>query len=110
MSFGKMNSRIDIVSQGTTTDAEGFGLKQEQVLISCRAYKEERHGNEAWKNRAVFSQATALFRFRVIPSLKVTTDMYIDCDTQRYNIISVEDIRSRGMYIEVLCEKVTLNG
>ncbi|MDR2657485.1 MAG: head-tail adaptor protein, partial [Oscillospiraceae bacterium] len=71
MSFGKMRSFINIVSQTTVKDAEGFAQTQDTVLASARAYKEERHGTETWKNRATFSEATCLFRFRVIPSLTV---------------------------------------
>jgi hypothetical protein len=36
--------------------------------------------------------------------------MIIVCDTGRYNIVSVEDVKNRGMYIEVLCERMDTNG
>jgi hypothetical protein len=29
------------------------------------------------------------------------------CKGEKYNILSVEDIREKGMYVEVLAEKVT---
>lgn len=106
MSFGKMNTFIDIVSISTIKDNEGFVNKKDHIISSVRAYKEERHGNEKWANRAVFSEATALFCFRKIPNITVTTKMVIiDCEG-RYEIISVEDIKGRGMYIEVLAKKV----
>ena len=46
----------------------------------------------------------------MIPRLTVTTDMVILCDNERYNIVSVEDIRLRGMYIEVLASKIMPSG
>ena len=110
MSFGKMNTLIEILIPSQSKDSEGFILRGEELVLSCRAYKEERHGNEGWKNRATFSTATALFRFRKTPNIDVTTEMVIDCSNERFNIISVEDVRNRGMYIEVLCEKVMANG
>lgn len=106
MSFGKMNTFIDIISTVPVKDAEGFAKKSDNILASLRAYKEDRHGSERWTNMASFSTATSLFRFRKISGLKVTTEMVIVCEDGRYQILSVEDVRGRGMYIEVLAEKL----
>ncbi len=57
-----------------------------------------------------FSQASALFRFRRIPNLEITTDLVLVCSDGRYNIVSVEDVKGRGMYIEALAEKVKSSG
>ena len=110
MSFGKLTEFIDIVSTAPVKDAEGFVTRGDNILASVRAYKESRHGNEKWANRAAFSTATALFRFRKIPNLTITTDLVIVCSDGRYNIVSVEDVRQRGAYIEVLAERVEQSG
>ena len=104
MSFGKMNSFIDIIQTEQTKDTDGFAITTDTVLASVRAYKEERHGNVQWANRAAFSNATALFRFRVILGVTVDTKLQIICDGKRYKILNAEDVRGRGMYIEVLAE------
>ena len=106
MSFGKMNTFIDIISTEAVKDDEGFVNIGDTVLASVRAYKEDRHGNEKWANRAAFSEATALFRFRRLSSFAVTTSMVITCEDGRYRIHSVEDVKGRGMYVEVLAEKI----
>lgn len=105
MSYGKMNTFIDIVTTATVKDADGFVTNGDHVVASVRAYKEDRHGNERWANMAAFSEATALFRFRKIPDVAITTSLFIVCDDEHYRIVSVEDVRGRGMYIEVLAEK-----
>jgi head-tail adaptor len=105
MSFGKMNTQIDIISAAPVKDADGFVTNGDHVVASVRAYKEDRHGNERWANMAAFSEATALFRFRKIPSVVITTSLFIVCDNERYRIVSAEDVRGRGMYVEVLAEK-----
>lgn len=110
MSYGKMNTQIDIISTEPHKDDEGFVTKGDRVLASVRAYYEERHGNEKWANRATFSEATALFRFRRIPDVAITTSLVIACKAERYEITSVEDVKGRGMYIEVLAKKVTASG
>jgi hypothetical protein len=53
-----------------------------------------------------FSEANAIFKFRKIPDLTITPQMIITCDSGRYEILSVEDVRGRGMYLEVLAKKI----
>ena len=106
MSFGKMNTFADIVSVKRNKDSEGFSTTMDEILASVRVYREGRHGSQRWANLAAFSEATDLFRFRTIPGLGITTDHIIVCDGGRYNITSVEDVKGRGMYIEVLAKKV----
>lgn len=106
VSFGKMRTPINIVTTAISTDAEGFSTKVNVVLAHAQAYREGRHGSERWANMATFTEATDLFRFRVIPGVKVTTSQEILCDDGRFNIISVEDVKDRGMYIEALAKKV----
>ena len=106
MSFGKMNGFADIISVKRVKDSEGFSTTMDEILASVRVYREGRHGSQRWANLAAFSEATDLFRFRTIPGLGITTDHIIVCDGGRYNITSVEDVKGRGMYIEVLAKKV----
>ncbi|MCL1963572.1 MAG: head-tail adaptor protein [Firmicutes bacterium] len=101
MSYGKINSFIEIVTATPTKDAEGFAVTDDTVLANVRAYFEPKNSTEKWSNRAVFAEASALFRFRAIPGLKIETSHVVVCGGQRYNILSVEDVRGRGMYIEV---------
>lgn len=110
MSFGKMNTQIQIMRKRVAIDDEGFQTETDVVVATVRAYREGRHGSEKWANRAAFSEATDLFRFRTIPSLTVTTDMRLLCDGSVFEITSVEDVKGRGMYIEVLCKEVKPSG
>lgn len=110
MSFGKMREFIEIVRPEITTDADGFKTERDVTVAKVRAYREGRHGSEKWANRATFSTATTLFCFRCIPNVEITTDMVIICEDQRFEITSVEDVKSRGMYIEVLAREVKSSG
>ena len=105
-----MNTHISIAEEKVTKDAEGFAIKTDNVLKSIRAYREGRHGSQKWVNRAAFSEATDLFRFRVIPGLNVTAAHVLLCGDDRFEITSVEDVKGRGMYLEVLAKKVTADG
>lgn len=105
MSFGKMNGFADIVITKRVKDNEGFSTTVDEILASVRVYREGRHGSQRWANLSAFSEATDLFRFRCIPGLTVTTGLTIVCDGSRYDIVSVEDVKGRGMYIEVLAKR-----
>ena len=106
MSFGKMNVNISIAEETIVKDAEGFATKTDTILASLHAYREGRHGSQKWVNRAAFSEATDLFRFRTIPGLIVTTEHVILCNGERYEITSVENVKGRNMYLEVLAKRI----
>ncbi len=46
MGFGKMKTFVDIISVKPVKDSEGFTEKDDVILASVRAYKEDRHGSE----------------------------------------------------------------
>jgi len=105
MSFGKMNGFADIVETRQVKDSEGFTHSEDEVLASVRVYREGRHGSQRWANLAAFSEATDLFRFRCIPGLTVTADHFLITEDGRYDIVSVENVKGRGMYIEILAKR-----
>ena len=106
MSLGKMNTFIDIISTAPVKDAEGFATHGDIILASVRAYFEPKNSTEKWANMAAFSAVNALFRFRKIPGVEVVPSFTIACSDGRFKISSVEDVRGRGMYVEVLAEKI----
>lgn len=110
MSFGKMNTQIQITQKRVTLDGEGFQMESDVIVAEVRAYREGRHSSEKWANRAAFSEATDLFRFRAIPGVKISTDMRLLCGDSVFEITSVEDVKGRGMYIEVLAKEVQPSG
>ena len=106
VSYGRMNTSIEILSAAPTKDTEGFAASRETVRARVRAYKEDRHGNARWANMAAFSTASAMFRFRAIPDVRVDTSLFIICSGERFRILSAEDVKGRGMYVEVLAERL----
>ena len=106
MGLGLMTKKAQLVEYVHTIDSEGFSVGSVKVLADLRVFVEGRHGSERWANLAVFSEATELFRFRKLPNVTVTTKQYILYEGERYNILSVENIKGRNMYIEVLTSKV----
>lgn len=108
MSFGKINTQIDLIIIEREKDKEGFSKNSYNVLASVKAYREDKNASKRWANRALFTEATTLFRFRRIPKIKITNEMIILCLDEHYEILSTENIRNRNMYIEVLAKKVVI--
>lgn len=106
MGLGLMNKKAQLCILTNTIDSEGFSGRTVEVLAEIRVFVEGRHGSERWANLAAFSEATELFRFRKLPNITVTTKHYILYEGERYDILSVEDVKGRNMYIEVLAKKV----
>lgn len=105
-----MNSFIEIVSTVPIKDSDGFATHGDTTLANIRAYFEPKNSTEKWRNNAVFSEANALFRFRFIPGLTIATDILILHGGNRYNILSAEDVRGRGMYVEIIARMVDGSG
>lgn len=110
MSIGMMNTWIDLRQKILLKDEEGFCKVEYETIATVRAYREGRHGSEKWSNRASFTDATDLFRFRVIPYAQVTMDMMILCEAREYQITSIENVKGRGMYLECLAKEVVASG
>ena len=103
--LGKMNKKATIVKHISCSDEEGFASELEETIAEIRCYKEGRHGSEHWANLAAFSNATDLFQFRKIPGVEITEEMFIYFEGVKYDILSVENIKGRGMYLEILARK-----
>lgn len=110
MSLGRMDHFITLKKTVSNKDSDGFASNTEVDVASVRAYREGRHGSLRWANRAAFSDATELFQFRHIPDVDITTGMILVDDFQRFEITSVENVKGRDMYIEVLCREVRPSG
>lgn len=106
----KFNCPIELMRTTSGTDEAGFASETDEALASVHAYREDRHGSEAWKNRSLFITATTLFRIRAIPGLTLDTRCVVVTADGRFNILSVENIKRRGLYWEILAEKVDTEG
>ena len=104
MSYGKMQEFATIIRVHYDKDPDGFAQPRDEVLARVRAYYEQRHGNVRWANRAAFSEATALFRFRVIPGVSIEPLFKIESAAGRFEVLSVEVLGA--MYCECLVKGV----
>jgi head-tail adaptor len=110
MSYGKMRAFLEIIKVEVATDEQGFAVEKDICLAKVRGYREQKNGSTAWLNRASFSDATDLFKVRKIPDLELKPGMFIVCDGHRFVIRSADDVKGKGLYIEVLGREVSASG
>lgn len=103
MSFGLMKHQLQILTPTVSTDSAGFHIKSTELKARVQAAVEHRHATSSWVNRAAFTQATILFRFRTHPEWTVDERDLIDYQGILWAIDSIEIIGSR--YIEVLAHR-----
>ena len=101
MSISELNTPIQILRLRIGRDRDGFPTESDELIACVRARAETRSASEKWSSRAVLRETSALFTFRHIPHIDITTDMVIVCGAERYNIVSVENVRGRNLYTQV---------
>lgn len=106
MSYGKMNGFLTVLRKRSRKDEEGFTSDTFETVAITRCYREGRHGSVRWANLASFSEATDLFRIRCIPGLDLSADYTLDFNGERFKPLSVENVKGRGMYIEILAKHI----
>ena len=110
MAIGRMTQTIRMVKKTVIEDEDGFANTVETTVLTTRAYREERHGSTAWRNRASFTDAGDLFVIRTPRGIRITTDMMILLGGDRYEITNIENVKGRAMYTEILAQEVVPSG
>lgn len=94
----------------TVKNAASFATTEQVFQAKVRAYIEPRHASAAWVNRAAYTNATHLLRIRTIPGLEISTDMVVETKYGLFAIDTIEDVKGRGRYLEILAHEVVKEG
>ena len=105
MALGRLDTPITFTLLSKEKDEEGFSNMVSHPIACVRAYKEDKNTTEKWANKALLEDVTTLFQIRYLPNIKITTDMQIECFDGTYDIKSVENIKGRNMYLQILAKK-----
>ena len=105
MALGRLDTPITFTIMQKVKDEEGFISVKPHPIACVRAYKEDKNTSEKWVNKALLEDVTTLFQIRYIPNIRITTDMQIECFDGTYDIKSVENIKGRNMYLQILAKK-----
>lgn len=102
MSIGKLNTPIKIIKIINEKDSDGFSIKSKHQIAHMQAYFEIKNTTEKWSNRTILKDASALFIIRRNRTLQIDRTMFIECQGEQYQIVSIENVRNKNMYFEIV--------
>ncbi len=105
---GELNKRIQIIGFVPTVDDDGYQTKTETVVRQCWTKFTRTSGTEAVKANADFAEIKARFLVRYWNS--IDRKMIIRYAGNDYEIVYINDYEDRHEYIEIWCNRLTLEG
>ncbi len=102
--ISSLSTPVRIVEPLYGKDPDGFQTVSERTIAEILCRMEVKNATERWSNRADLREASSIFTFRSIPGMTITTRMVLMHGDDRYDILSVEDIRGRGMYTQIVAK------
>lgn len=106
---GELNRRIQILRHVSVTDADGYDADSLQEVHVCWSRFTRTSGSEAVKANADFGTIKVRFLIRYTPKI-INRKMIVRHSGNDYEIVYVNDYNDAHEYIEIWCERVTLEG
>ena len=101
---GELNTSVQIQKRIKTEDAGGFEHPEWETIATVWCKWINAHGQEAITANAMQAKSTANVTLRYRSDINVT--LVILKGTERYEIISPDNIRERGEYMELLVQRM----
>jgi SPP1 family predicted phage head-tail adaptor len=108
MSIGEIRHRITLQSLVLTTNDNGFEIESWQEFKTVWSKVSNLSGREYYRAASIQEEQTVKFTIRYLKGL--TANMRILFEDRQYNIISVDNIKYEGKYIEIKALEVDSNG
>lgn len=104
-----MTKKIKIFTPSFIKDKDAFSERSLVLIKEVYAYQEDKNTTERWANNTILEDATCMFTFRYIDG--ITNEIIIECENRKYFAISVENVRHKNRYIQVVAKlEVPVNG
>lgn len=112
-----LNAKIEFKLKTITKDADGFQSIVWENKGTARAAMEHKTGDldgiESKNARrtgvvAVYATEKVYFTVRKNPNIEITNDLTIFHDSDKYDILEINNTKGRGMYTRILAERVEM--
>lgn len=103
---GQFNRKIQIVRETITTDADGFKVVTQTVILSPYAKVKTTKGFTLIANGSDFEKATTNFTIRY-PVTVITRDDVIVFKGKRYEILYLNNVNEANVELEIQAKEVT---
>jgi len=104
--LGKFTGSVTILQKVRTKDAEGFTSQTLNVVSTVRCYHEGREGKLLQANLATFTEATDLFQIAKPADFTLSRAYVLECGGKRYEILSVDPLKGRDLYLQVIAKSI----
>lgn len=103
------NKRIDIITTGTVSNENGFGIEGEVLFKSLYASVNNLYGKEFWDAKTVKSEKTVVFTVRYSRDLEsLDSEIHkIKFKNRYFNIIHIDNILYMNNEIKIKAVEVT---
>jgi SPP1 family predicted phage head-tail adaptor len=101
---GDLRTSITLQSRTVATDAGGFQTVTYADIAIVLSKWENVHGTEAWQTSTIGAEMAATVTIRYNAS--VDTTCYVLKGADRYEIVSMDDIRDRHEYMELKVKRL----
>lgn len=101
---GDLNVSVTLQNRVTTPDAGGFQIQSWTNIATVWAKWRNVHGSEAWQAAAIAAEGAATVTIRYRSDVNETCAVLKG--SERYEIISLDNIQERSEYIELKVRRV----
>lgn len=101
---GELNQSVTLQNRVITADAGGFQVKSWTNIAVVWAKWRNVHGSEAWQAQAIEAEGAATVTIRYRSDVDETCAVLKG--TERYEIVSLDDIQEHNEYIELKVRRV----
>lgn len=101
---GELNKEVSIQSRTNTVDAGGAQVVTWTTAATVWAKWVNVHGSESWAAQSIGAEAPATVTIRYRTGVDTTCAVLIGTD--RYEIVSIDDIQMRHEYLELKVRKM----
>lgn len=108
MKIGSLNKRITIQRFEVIVNENGFEEEKWIDVKTVWAGVSNLYGREFFEAAAVQMENTVKFTLRYLPGIDTT--MRILFNNTHYNILSVDNIKYRNRFVEIMAAEVDLSG
>lgn len=101
---GELNVSVTLQNRVTTADAGGFQIQSWTNIATVWAKWRNVHGSEAWQAQSIGAEGAATVTIRYRSDVDETC--VVLKGSERYEIVSMDDIQEHNEYIELRVRRV----
>ena len=101
---GELRTSVTLQSRTVSTETGGFKTPSWSTIATVWAKWVNAHGMEAWAAQTAQAEAAATVTIRYLAGVDTTCAVLLG--SERYEIVSIDNIQQRGEYLELKVQRM----